>query len=135
MPTFPRFAIFYADGAVVRGGGSDEEMVTLTVPRSWFEAPADGVVVVNVESPRLGRRTLKDADAYYSIPSERVGGPDVGMSAPETGVWPFVQSLGLVKRGLWVCDDLYNTLMGVSSKDGHVSPMSANSSREKVPHR
>jgi len=109
--------------------------VTFSVPRSWYEAPADGVVVVNVEAPRVGRRTLKDADAYYLIPEERVGGPDVGMSAPETGIWPFVQSLGLVKRGLWVRDELYSTLMGRSTKDEHVPSMSARTPREKVPHR
>jgi len=133
--TFPRFTIYYADGSVVCGGGAGEEMVTFSVPRSWFTAPADGVVVVNVESPRVGRRTLKDADAYYAIPPQRVGGPDIGMSAPETGIWPFVQSLGLVKRGLWVRDELYSVLMRQSSKDEHVPAMSAQTPREQVPHR
>jgi len=110
---FPRFEIRYADGTVVRGGGSeDTEMVTLTFPRSWIEAPGDGVVTVFVENATAGRIALHPHERYYCIPPECEGGPDFGFTEPEAGLGPYVRGqLKIVKEGLWVNDEKYRRIV------------------------
>lgn len=129
--TFPKFSIFYADGTAVHGGGEGEEMVTFSLPKSWVEAPADGVVVVNVNSFRLGRRILCGAERYYAIPPEGAGGPDVGKTGQETSLGPLVRkTLGIVKDGVWVNDSRYHEIMVAAQADQSTMQQSATSSRE-----
>ena len=53
MVTIPRFAIFYANGDIVEGGGPDDETVEIKfeVSKKWLEAPNDEVQAVVVENP------------------------------------------------------------------------------------
>lgn len=68
----PKFAIFYDDGAVVEGGGEDDEMVEVTfrVSKKWLEAPNDGIQAVVVENPYSCRYVWRGHDHYFMLPEE-----------------------------------------------------------------
>ena len=49
--------IYYADGTTFDSSQGE-----------WANAPADGVIAVNVRYPALGSRTLSGVDHYYALP-------------------------------------------------------------------
>lgn len=93
----PRFAIYYADGSVVEGGGEDDELVdiTLRVSRDWLAAPADRVLGVIVEHPQTSRVVLRGGEFFYPVEGGEYGFAD------DIGAW--LRKLGgAVKRGEYV---------------------------------
>ena len=111
----PRFAVYYADGSVVEGGGPDDELVevTIRVSRDWLAAPADRVLGVVVEKDPAIRAHVNDtrsvlrgvekdnAENLYGVewyyPTE---GGEYGF-ADDLGAW--LRKLGhVVKRGEYV---------------------------------
>lgn len=128
---FPRFEIHYADGAVIRGGGPEEEFVCLHFPKRWLEAPADGVVIINVESGHLGRRPLKESERYYCHAAEDPAGFTLGSTDPECGIGPYLRTLGVVKEGKWVEDDRYQEILRKATESQWVPQISAVDPRGK----
>jgi hypothetical protein len=93
-----KFEIYYHDGTVVTGGGKDDEFVTIKVPRSWVEAPSDGVQCIVVEDEERGAAFLRERD-YYMIGDENSHFKGSIMQTKDLG--PYLRSMGLVKYGLW----------------------------------
>lgn len=93
----PRFAIYYADGAVHEGGGPDDELVdvAIRVSRDWLEAPASRVLGVIVENPLTGRVVLRSGEFYYPTEDGEYGFAD------DLGAWTRKFG-GAVKRGEYV---------------------------------
>lgn len=100
-----RFAIVYEDGSIVYGGGPDEEMVDVVhrVPRTWLEAPTDGVQAVIAED-HDGPRTWRGQDHYFVLPcgTEFHSADDLG---------PYLRKrVGLVKFGLCLNEEDHRTI-------------------------
>lgn len=125
--TFPKFAFYYDDGKVYRGGGpEDTKQKVLSFPQSWFDMPMTGVLVGLSEDPRLGRRVHTGAEQYYAIPHQCLSGADVAPSGPETRLIPFVgHALGLVKLGQYTTIGKYQGAMEQAQADTHVLKKSA----------
>lgn len=99
----PKWAIYYADGQVVRDDDSDE-LVTLTFPKAWLEAPPDGVQAVCIEQAASGRAVLSMADCYYIFPVEHHGAGEPGCA---DSLGAFLRSIGIVKYGGWTAEANY----------------------------
>lgn len=93
---FEPFAIFYADGSVVEGGGSDDEVVEVTfrVSKKWLEAPNDGIQAVIVRNPYTCRYVWSGQDHYFML-----DGGEIHM-ADDIGPYQRVHLKGMVKYGL-----------------------------------
>lgn len=120
--TFPRFAFYYADGSVHRGGGPDDtDLVVYALPRSWVEMPALGVLVGASENPNNGRDWHRGGEQYYAVPHGARGGPGVTAAGPETRLIPLVVGkLGLVKLGEFMQTADYHRAMRAAMDDGYV---------------
>ena len=119
---FPRFALYYADGSVHRGGGpEDRELVVYALPRSWVEAPALGVLIGLSENEANGRDWHRGGEQYYAVPHGARGGPAITASGPETRLVPFVcGKLGLVKLGEFMHTADYHAAVRRAMDDGYV---------------
>jgi hypothetical protein len=97
----PRFAVFYADGSVVEGGGEDDEFVevTIRVSRDWLEAPAARVLGVVAEQGDISRVVLRGVDFYYPLEDGEYGFAD------HLAAWSRKMG-GVVKEGEYVSDRL-----------------------------
>lgn len=81
-----KYAILYLDPSkpegedlwFYEGGGPEDEWVELTVrmPRSWLEAPADGVQAVIEENPFSNRYVWRNCDYYPRVPNGEVCSTD-----------------------------------------------------------
>lgn len=91
-----RFAIFYADGSVVRDDGEDVE-VTFRVPRAWRDAPRDGVQFVVCRRSDEKMQVLGAMDIYVATPEGHL------ISTNDLGA--LMRHAGLAKYGLWIPDD------------------------------
>jgi hypothetical protein len=131
---FPRFAFYYADGSEYRGGGPDDtEQVVYSLPRSWVEMPALGVMVGQSEDPVVGRRNFRGAEQYYALAHQCRGGPDVTITGPETRLVPVVcGQYGIVKLGEHTTTAGFHEFMRRAQEDKHVPPQSARSPNELV---
>lgn len=107
MDSIPRFAIFYADGSVVEGGGPDDDLVPLLVSRKWLEAPSDGVVVVAQKIPGVRNQRHYNSDYYYAFPANHHGAGEIGCAF---SIGPFLRQLGLVKFGGWTGTENYERI-------------------------
>ncbi|MHA1962277.1 MAG: hypothetical protein ACW99U_18895 [Candidatus Thorarchaeota archaeon] len=101
------FEIHYHDETVVRGGGPDDEYVTLRVPKSWIEAPSDGIQAIVAEDKEKGVVFLRDRD-FYMIGPEDSHFKGAIMQTKDLG--PYLRSIGLVKYGLWTNSRCYQEL-------------------------
>ncbi len=68
----PKFAIFYANGDIVEGGGEDDELVDIhfKVSKKWLDAPNDEVQAVVVENPYSCRYVWRGQDYFFVLPVE-----------------------------------------------------------------
>ena len=95
---FDRWAIFYADGSVVEGGGEDDEIVEVTfrVNKKWLEAPNDGIQAVIQENPYSCRYVWRGQDHYFQM-----SGGEVHM-ADDIGPYLREHLKGMMKFGLCI---------------------------------
>lgn len=93
---FEPFAIFYADGSVVEGGGPDDELVNITfkVSKKWLEAPNDGVQAVVVRNPYTCRYVWRGHDHYFQMDGGEIH------SADDIGAYLRMHLKGMMKFGL-----------------------------------
>jgi len=100
---FEPFAIFYADGSVVEGGGADDEVVELTfkVSKQWLEAPNDGIQAVIVRNPHTCRYVWTGQDHYFML-----DGGEIHM-ADDIGPYQRMHLQGMVKYGLCLNTEKY----------------------------
>ena len=94
-----RFEIYYHNGTIIRGGGNDDEYVSIRVPKSWIEAPPDGVQAIVVEDEERGCALLRERD-FYMIGSK--DSPFNGAIMQTKDLGPYLREMGLVKYGLWM---------------------------------
>ncbi len=114
-----QFEIHYHNGQVVRGGGEDDVYVTLRVPKSWIDAPPDGVLAVVVEDEERGVAFLRDRD-YYIIGPEDSHFKGAVMQTKDLG--PYLRSIGLVKYGLWTDSRRYQEIKdAIGSSDFYMT--------------
>jgi len=68
----PKFAIFYANGDIVEGGGEEDELVEITfkISKKWLDAPNDEVQAVVVENPYSCRYVWRGQDYFFVLPVE-----------------------------------------------------------------
>lgn len=100
---FEPFAIFYADGTVVEGGGPDDEVVEVTfkVSKQWLEAPNDGIQAVIVRNPFTCRYVWKGQDHYFML-----DGGEIHM-ADDIGPYHRMHLKGMMKYGLCLNTEQY----------------------------
>jgi len=127
--TFPRFAFFYADGSVYRGGGPDDvDQVVYSLPRSWVEMPALGLTIGVSEDSVVGRRFHRGMEQVYALAPQTRGGPDLTSTGPETRLIPAVcGQYGIVKLGEHAPTTIYHEVMRRAMDDQHVPRQSARS--------
>lgn len=97
----PRFAIYYADGSVVEGGGPTDETVavTLRVSRDWLRAKSTGVLAVICEDPYTSRVVQRGADHYFPLEHGQYGFAD------DLKPWLFGKLEGVIKLGEYVSSE------------------------------
>lgn len=121
-----KFAIFYNNGEVVYGGGTEDEEVSITISKKWLEAPNDGVSHIISEVPDMGRLTLKDYEYYYQMPYSCHGEGDIGGSM-KIGV--YLRQIGLVKFGGWTSNKNFRAIAGRANLSKWIPQVSA---RKKI---
>lgn len=102
--TLPKFSIYYVDGTRLDGGGEEDELVPLYFSKKWLEAPADGVLAIAVQDPKINRQPLDHQDFYYAFPANHHGKGTCGHAG---SLGPYLRSLGIVKFGMWTHRDNY----------------------------
>jgi len=119
---FPRFAFYYTDGSIYRGGGpEDKDQVVFSLPRSWFDMPSMGVGVGLVEDSETGRFVLSGREQYYALAPQTRGGPDVTFTGVESRLIPVVTAqYGIVKLGEHMQSRRYYDLLNSTKDDEHV---------------
>lgn len=120
-----KFAIYYTNGDVVRGGGEDDEYIDIRVSKAWLEAPADGVAVVIQENDMIGRSCLYDMEYYYYLPDNSHGKGDIG-SSQKIGAYlrQMTDKGGLVKFGGWTHDETFQDVLRKATRDEEIRPQS-----------
>ena len=108
-----RFSIFYNDGTVIHGGGKDEELVPVYFPKSWLEAPSDGVCQINVENEK-GTVINNQTDHYFMFPHESHGEGSI-FGANDVGA--YLRQTGLVKFGGWTSRKNFQEIKAKARKD------------------
>lgn len=127
--TFPKFAFYYADGSVYRGGGSDDtDQIVYSLPRSWVDMPSLGLTIGLSADPVVGRRIHRGMEQVYALAPQCRGGPDITPTGPETRLIPAVcGQYGIVKLGEHATTAGYHEMVRRAMEDTHV-PMSGNTS-------
>lgn len=97
----PRFVLFYADGSVVEDDGENVE-VTFRVPRTWLNAPRDGVQFVAKHQGDGKLQVLSNADLYAVMQN---GEP---MSTNDLSA--LLRAAGIAKSGLWIPNEEFETV-------------------------
>lgn len=97
-----RFAMFYADGSIIKDDGEDVE-VTFKVPRVWRDAPRDGVQFVVCHLPDGKLRVYSGKDTYWTLQN----GESV---ANDEGPVTLLRALGILKMGLWIPDEEFEAV-------------------------
>lgn len=94
----PRFAIYYADGLIVEGGGPDDELVdvTIRVSRDWLRARSTRVLAVVCEDPYTSRTVQRGGDYYFPVGDGQYGFAD------DLKPWLLGKIEGVVKLGEYV---------------------------------
>lgn len=92
------FAIFYADGSVVEGGGDDDQVVEVTfrVSKQWLDAPNDGIQAVIVRNPYTCRYVWRGHDHYFMLSGGEIHAAD------DIGPYQRQHLKGMLKYGLCV---------------------------------
>lgn len=128
---FPRFAFFYSDDSVYRGGGpEDTEQVVYSLPRSFVELPLTGLTIAMSEDSEVGRRNHSGMEQVYALAPQTRGGPDITASGPETRLIPMLAQYGIVKLGEHARTERYHEIMRRAMADDHVPMQSAKSPYE-----
>ena len=123
---FPRFAFYYSDDSVRRGGGSeDTEQVVYSLPRSFVEMPLTGLTVAMSEDAVVGRRSHSGSEQVYALAPQTNGGPDITASGPETRLIPMLAQYGFVKLGEHARTERYYEIMRRAMDDDFVPRASA----------
>ena len=113
-----RFAIYYNNGDVVRGGDDSDEEVTLTFSKKWLEAPSDGVACVVYEDKRVGRQILGSNEYFYQMPIDHHGKGALGASMKIGAYLRQLSDLGgIVKFGGWTDDVNFQEIKNKANKD------------------
>lgn len=113
MDRIRKFSIFYNDDTVVHGGGVDDELVPVYFPRSWLEAPSDGVCQINVENEK-GTVINNQRDNYFLFPQDSHG---EGSIFGDNDIGAYLRQLGIVKFGGWTSRANFQRIKQKARKD------------------
>lgn len=119
---FPKFSFYYADGSVHRGGGPEDlDQIVYSLPRSWVEMPALGVMVGLSEDRDVGRRRHAGMEQVYALAPQCRGGADIAPTSPQSRLIPIVcGQYGIVKLGEHATHHRYSETMRRANEDTHV---------------
>jgi hypothetical protein len=88
----PRFAMFYPDQTLIDDGEDVE--VTFKVPKTWFDAPRDGMQAVVIHRDD-GKLVVHEGRDVYAVLQD--GEP---MATNDLG--PMMRAAHIAKYGLWI---------------------------------
>ena len=110
-----KFTIFYndPDREPIHGGGEDDELVPVYFPRSWLEAPSDGVCQINVENEK-GTVSINEFDCYFLFPEDSHGEGSI-FGANDLGA--YLRQMGIVKYGGWTSRANYQEIKRKARRD------------------